>query len=158
VTKIVDYGLRNSAHHTSAGFTILEIIITMTLISSIAALGVTVGIDVYRSGTLSAERDLVVSGLEKARSMAITNTGSSDHGLYIENNKHTIFRGNSYELRNPDYDVAVPNSPRITSTGTLEFVFEQLSGDGLISGTTTLVDETGVSRDISVNAEGRINW
>ncbi len=142
----------------NAGFTLIEILITLVLITAIASLGLTVGYNVYRSTTLSAERDLMVSALEKARNLAMTNAGESDHGMYIEDNKHTIFRGSSYDSRDPDYDLEIVNSSRITSSGEAEFVFEELSGDGLLTGTTTLSDETGSSRSISVNEEGRINW
>jgi len=154
--------IKQSHHHffkkSSAGFTILEIIITSALITAIASLGITVGLDVYRSSTLSAERDVMVSALQKTRNFAMTNIGESDHGLYIENNKHTIFRGSSYEARSTDYDIEIINSSRFTSSGTLEFVFEAVSGDGLVTGTTSLTDERGVVRTISVNEEGGIDW
>jgi len=142
----------------NSGFTILEIMITSILITSIAALGLAVGFDVYRSSTLSAERDLLVSAMQKARNLAMDNVGESDHGLYIENDKHTIFQGSSYATRDEQYDLVIVNSPRFTSSGTVEFVFEELSGDGIKAGTTYLTDESGVTRSISVNSEGRITW
>jgi len=142
----------------NSGFTVLEIMIVVVMITAIASLGLTVGYDVYRSGTLSAERDIIVSSMQKARNFAITNVGESDHGIYLEDDKHTIFRGSSYATRDMSYDLEIVNSPRITSSGELEFVFEQLSGDGLMTGTTTITDDRGISRSISINEEGRINW
>lgn len=151
--KFKTSGLRHNS-----GFTVIEIIITITIITAISVLGATVGFDVYRSGTLSVERDLLVSSLEKARSFAMTNVGESSHGLYVEDNRHILFRGDSYPERNTDYDLEVVNSPKISSTGTVEFVFEQLSGDGIAHGTLTLTDDRGMSVSISVNEEGGINW
>ena len=140
------------------GFTLIEVVVVMALISGIAALGFNIGIDVYRSSSLGTERNLIVSSLEKARSLAVTNTGGSAYGLYIENNKHTIFRGTSFASRTADFDLEIENSSIITATGTTEFVFERLSGDGLASGTITLTDDTGLSRTITVNNEGGIDW
>lgn len=130
----------------------------MAFITALASLGTVVGINVYRSGTLTAERDVIVSAFEKARNLAMSNVGESDHGIYLEDNRHTIFRGSSYASRNEDADIVIVNSSRIIATGTVEFVFEQVSGDALATGTLSIIDDRGVARNISVNEEGGLNW
>jgi len=142
----------------NSGFTVLEIIIALVISSAIAALGLNVGIDVYRSGSLSSDRDTLVSALEKARNRSVTNLGESTHGVYLEENKYTIFRGPSYASRDTEYDNELVSPPTVKATGTIEYVFEQLSGDGLFPGTTTLIDDRGSSLVITVNEEGRIDW
>jgi len=149
-------------HHFSsksgAGFTLIEVIIVVVFISLVASLGLSIGIDVYRSSSLASEKDLIVSALERARSLATTNAGGMPHGVYIEDDKHTIFRGASFAARDTTFDQAIGNASLITATGTIEFVFEQLSGDGLATGTLTMTDDRGVSRTISVNEEGGLDW
>jgi len=142
----------------NSGITLIEIIIVVVLISLIASLGLSIGIDVYRSSSLASEKDLFISALERARNLAVTNVGGSAHGVYIEDGEHTIFRGTSFASRDMTYDLTIDNTPLITATGTIEFVFEQLSGDGLATGTLTITDDRGVSRAITVNEEGGLDW
>jgi len=143
---------------TSNGITLIEVIIVVAMLSLIATLGLNIGIDVYRSSSLATERDLLISALERARNLAVTNVGGSSHGVYIENDQHTIFRGSSFATRDTTYDQTIENASLITATGTVEFVFEQLSGDGLAMGTITMTDDRGVSRNVSVNKEGGLDW
>jgi len=142
----------------SEGITLIEVIIVVVLISFIASLGLSIGIDVYRSSSLAAERDLLISALERARNLAVTNVGGSAHGVYVEDDKHTIFRGASFASRDITYDLTIVNTSLVTATGTVEFVFEQLSGDGLATGTIMITDDRGVSRTVTVNKEGGLDW
>ena len=142
----------------NAGFTLIEILVVMVLVSALAGFGATVGMDIYRTNTLRSDRDLLVSTLEQARNRAVTNVGGSTHGVYIEDDKYILFRGDSYAGRNPEYDEEVPNTTSINVSGTREYVFEELTGKGLLSGSITLTDYSGSTKVVSVNEEGGLDW
>jgi prepilin-type N-terminal cleavage/methylation domain-containing protein len=147
-----------SSPKSNSGFTIIEVVIALVLGAAVAGLGLNAGIDVYRSSNLSSDRDTLISSLERARNRAMTNVGESSHGVFLENDKYTIFRGASYALRDSEFDEELVSPSTVQALGTFEYAFEQLNGDAILSGTTTLRDDRGVERVITVNPEGRIDW
>lgn len=144
-----------------AGFTLIEIMVSMAILAVLAGFGLFIAVDQYKSYALSSERNTVVSMLQKARSRALNNIGETRHGLALgpigKPTSYVAFRGATYATRNADYDEEVPMSPAVAITGVKEFVFRQLSGDGLNAGTAT-ISTTEKSLTIDVNNEGRINW
>ena len=139
------------------GLTLIEILITTTIIAVIFSLGLVFGIDFYRNYAFHSERDVIVSILEKARSRALNNINQEAHGVYFSGANHVIFQGNSYAARNSLFDLIIPKSYSAILSGLNEVVFSQLSGESNASGTITISEDGRIS-DISINNEGRITW
>lgn len=146
---------------SQTGFTVIEVIIAVTLMTFLAGIGLWVGMDVYRSYSYRSERNIFISALQKARLEAMVNLNEAKHGLYIETNRYTIFQSTStYVNRNASFDQIITPAGVITLTGNpvlpRDVVFDQLSGI-TASGTLTITD--GVrSTVISINNEGQISW
>ncbi|HEY4498247.1 MAG TPA: prepilin-type N-terminal cleavage/methylation domain-containing protein [Candidatus Paceibacterota bacterium] len=139
------------------GLTLIEVVITMAILAIIGGLGLFVSTDFYRGYILRTERDTLVSILQRQRSRALNNVSDSHHGVFLETDQYTVFQGNSYASRNPDYDEVINLPSSVVIGGINEVVFESLSGDSSASGDIT------ISRDpqtftISLNNEGRINY
>ncbi len=156
------------------GFTLLEIIVVIALITFIAGFAMIVSLDDYRGFSFRNERDVVVAVLQKARSQAMNNmcfeatgvtcTDGKAHGAYFGNDgEYVIFQGNSYATRDTAVDevIEAENAAADTS-GFTEVVFERLSGDATTnpSGTRTLTitDDRGRTSVFTVEASGRIWW
>lgn len=162
-----NYAVTNISNKTRAGFTLIEIIISVGLLAILGGLGLVMSMDSYRGHAFRNERDIIVSALQKARSQSISNmcqgdcTGGQPHGVYLEDNQYVIFQGENYETRASQYDEVI-----IAQTGTTKIegplrsvVFSQLSGQVAPSGIITISDKTGQhSSDIYVNSEGLITW
>ena len=140
-----------------AGFTLIEVVIVMTIIVFLGTFGVIVGLDTYRRSNFHSEEDTAVSLLEKARSGAINNIGESWYGVKFDDASNLIlFRGQGtpkdYVHRNSAYDLKIQKSGVLVYTGATEMVFNQLSGDS--SGGIVTIN----SSNITINNEGGIDW
>lgn len=139
------------------GFTLIEVVIVMAILAIIGGLGLFVGTDFYRSYILRTERDTLVSILQRQRSRALNNINDSHHGVFLEDDRYTVFQGDSYASRDHDYDEVV-NLPRsVTLDGITQVVFEPLSGESSAEGDITISRDPQVFT-ISLNNEGRINY
>ncbi|PJC65463.1 MAG: hypothetical protein CO020_00525 [Candidatus Colwellbacteria bacterium CG_4_9_14_0_2_um_filter_50_12] len=139
------------------GFTLLEIIIVVALFAILAALGLFIGLDLYRGYALASERSTVVNILEKARSQSVNNINQTPHGVHFTGSAYVIFQGASYASRDQSYDEVITSAPGVTAGGVTETVFTQLEGSANPTGEVT-VSNGLKSMTISINNEGRINW
>ncbi len=153
------------------GFTLIEILVVVAIVTIILALGVPIGVDTFKTYTRRSERDIVVSIFERARNMAINNIDESPHGVCFDDvgRNYVLFSGSAYDPNDSRNEpipassgVSLDNFP-ICRAGQA-IVFAQLSGD--LSPPRTLPEgelsiritqDTRVST-ISVNNAGRIEW
>src|SRR3989338_4178929 len=130
------------------GFTLVEIVVVFGLFLSI---------DFYRSYAFRAERDMLISVLQKARSQALNNIRETPHGVRLEDDSYILFQGSSYAAADHGFDQVVGAAPSISHTGLSEIVFTQLSGGANASGTIDVTDGLRTI-SISINNAGRISW
>ena len=139
------------------GFTIIEVMIAVGLITIIGSLALFVSMDFYRSYNLDAEMETIISLITRVRGRAVNNIDASSHGLYIDESSMTLFRGESYLLRNEDLDEVFPRSQAFEIEGLNEIVFDQLTGEASATGTIAISGQ-GRTAIIEINHEGRIDW
>jgi prepilin-type N-terminal cleavage/methylation domain-containing protein len=165
------------------GFTLIEIIVAVAILTIILAFGVSINFNAYTRGIFQSEESKVVSSLERMRSQALNNvcigstcTDGKKHGLCYDSGskKYIMFQGNTYTTRDSSVDISMDANSNITisaipnillcSTGS-GIVFNQLTGKlfPLLSPATNEVDinvddGTGLPKHIKINNEGRINW
>lgn len=139
------------------GFTIIEVIIAIAIITILGSIGLWVSMDAYRGYSYRSERNNFISALEKARIASMVNINEAKHGVHVDTiaKTYTIFQGNIYNAADPLNQVITASGPVIFS-GTTDVVFDQLSGM-TTAGTITISD--GIrSTVISLNNEGQISW
>lgn len=142
---------------TRNGFTVIEIVIVLALVSILAGLGLFVGLEFYRNSALEAELDILVAGLRKARAASLHNIGGVPHGLAVLGDRYVLFSGGSYALRDPALDEDIGRGVGMQTAGLEEVVFGQFSATSSASGTIALSDGMR-ERAIDINYEGRISW
>jgi len=148
---------QRTSNQSGGGFTLIEILVVLALITAIASLGVTAGIDSYQRFLFRSNVDTATSLLQKARSSAIHNIGETNHGVDFDHvpEKFVLFRGSSYLTRDSSFDLLVDRNKAITPSGLSEVVFEQLSGE-TADGDIVLTDGVRTTT-IEINHEGGIN-
>jgi len=158
------------------GFTLIEMMLVVALITILGGLGLYFGLDSLRGYSFRSDRDVLASVLQHARAEAVSNVcrggGCQDgkpHGVAIKPSdypdSYVIFQGSSYDSRTAEdknYD-AIFDAPRATKHGGSvneieEIVFDRLSGNVNTPGEMTLIDATGRTSVISINSEGQILW
>jgi prepilin-type N-terminal cleavage/methylation domain-containing protein len=139
------------------GFTLIELVVVLAIISVVLSWGLAVSFGAYRQAVLSGERDKVVSLLKKARTRALSNAHETAHGVYLDQSGYTLFEGSSYAARNVPLDEVFPGSPGIAVGGISEVVFSQLAATSTASG-TIMLGNGATNFAILVNYEGRVAW
>lgn len=136
------------------GFTLLEALMVIGILALILAVGGPIALDFYLDYQLSSEIQLLTSVLQQARNLSMINHNESDHGVYIDTTKFTIFQGSSFASRDQSQDKTFPRAQAISVSGPGELIFTALSGQ-TASSTYTLGDGRK-NKNVYVNAEGLV--
>jgi prepilin-type N-terminal cleavage/methylation domain-containing protein len=146
------------------GFTLIEVIIVIGIISILGGLSLFIDLNSYRGDAFRAERAALVTALQTARADALNNINENRHGVAIHPsgyNGYIIFEGDSYASSTHLLDEKMESSYSvdISSTSPSEIVFDQLSGNANYDGNIVLIDPARQSSTtISINHEGKISW
>jgi prepilin-type N-terminal cleavage/methylation domain-containing protein len=136
------------------GFTLLETIISVTLIAILASLGWILSITYFRDQSLRAVGDSIVNELTFSQTEAIAQTDDVAHGVAVFADKVTRFEGSSYASRDPSQDHDTEFAGSITVSGVSEFVFPAGSGAPTAGGTLTIEQNNNLAIDIAVSPYG----
>lgn len=139
------------------GFTLIEIIVVLAILTVIVSFGTVVDFSSFTSSTIENEESKIISLLQKARSRAMNNMNQTTHGVCYISPDYVIFEGTTCTSGEP-----IPANVNIASNGATIFpavIFNQLTGN-TNSATDIIIHITdGVKeRDITINNEGTINW
>ena len=111
------------------GFTLIEILITVSLISILGFFLFSIGLNFYKSQQLETQAQEILQTLRRAQSKATSVELDSSFGVYFDNvnKKYILFKGNSYSPGDP-YNEEFDLPSFITLSGLSEVVFLKLEG------------------------------
>ncbi|OGY38678.1 MAG: hypothetical protein A2418_01320 [Candidatus Brennerbacteria bacterium RIFOXYC1_FULL_41_11] len=142
------------------GFSLVEVVIVIGLISILASLGLFFSLGYYNVYVLNAETDLLATLFKKTRTRAIGNFNQSRHGVFVDsiNRQYIVFQGNSFAARDPVFDEVVGNSSsRVELSGDAEAVFDQFSGS-VNQNRVFILRISEREQRVELNALGGINY
>jgi prepilin-type N-terminal cleavage/methylation domain-containing protein len=148
---------RISSAKYSRGFTFIELLVVLSLVAFLGAIGSVASLNMISRSSLANERDLLVSLLSTARTQALANIDETAHGVHIDVTSFTVFPGVVFDpsdIKNR----SVPRSQALTVTGPTDIVFAQLSGNVLSGVGSILLEESGASESVLVNEAGGLEW
>ncbi len=137
------------------GFTLIEILLVVVLISVITAFSVPVFSSLVGSTELNESVDKVAHSLRRAQLLAESKSEDSAWGVYIDTDKVVVFAGSDYVTRDVSLDEEYMFNEQINVSGLTEVVFSELSGEPDVTGTINLANTFG-SETISLNSEGAV--
>ena len=156
----------NIFHH-ARGFTLIEILISISITIVILGFGLFVSLDMYKGYTFRSERAVLLSVLERTRSKALANLYESKYGVCLVGSEYIIFRGQICDSTLPENE-RIPANSSVSVVGieaSTPIIFDQLTGkllpqvskeDGEF--VITLDDSVHLTQYIKINNEGTINW
>lgn len=113
---------------SQAGFTLIEVMLTMALLALVALLSS----PFYGHFIFSQEVPVVTDELRgsfgKAQLYSMMGRNGEKWGVAINDGHIVLFQGNSFASRNQDLDEVFSIHPRITVSGMTEVVFEKTTG------------------------------
>lgn len=137
------------------GFTLIEIIVTIAVLTAILSFGMTINLNAFTGDIFLAEQSKIVGILERARSHAMANMFESVYGVCYNSPNYIIFRDRTACLPVSNLDEIIPADKSITITFPT-IVFNQLTGN--TTGATINIANEIKSANIVINNEGTINW
>ncbi len=139
-----------------AGFTLMEVIITITVIVIVAAIAAPSVSRSLGSSYLNTSTSKVARTLRKAQTYSLNGKEGSVWGVHYEPRLLVLFRGDSYAGRDPSFDEKFNLPQAVTVSGLGDVWFKKLRGDPSTTVTIT-VSSLGNQRMITVNQEGMID-
>ena len=135
------------------GFTLLEILIGLSILIFLIGLGLFLSMDFFRTYAFNYERNLVMSILQRARSRAMANIDQVSHGACYDpiRKAYVLFNDSSSCFTSAEI---FSISKGITNSGFSGVVFNQLDGK-TVSSSITLTDQ-GQTSTITINNEGAV--
>lgn len=140
------------------GFTLLEILLVIGIISILLVFIVPVSLDFYKSQQLEVQTQSVIQTLRRAQSKAIAIELDSSFGIHFGVSNYTLFKGGSYfeSGRDLQYDEIFDLPELINLTGLPEVVFSKFEGKPNVTGNIILSSDSDI-KTININQVGRIN-
>lgn len=150
---------------SARGLSILETVVIIGLLAFLAALGLPVAHDFTLRQDLPAARRDIVHVLRRAQLRAVLDEAAENIGVRFVSGTgtaYTLFRGSSWESRNPDVDeeyrlpsgigmtFALPDNP-----AQVDILFSRGRGQPNISG-TMYVSSGIASTTVNIGSEGQI--
>ena len=139
-----------------AGFTLFEIIVSLGILATLAAITIPYTVHLYQSYQIDTERTLMLALLREARTMSLAGNGSADHGLHVYGSDYTLFEGSTYAGRDQSKDEVFPRESAVTISGPSDIIFKYLTAR--TASVSFTLDNGTKTTNIYVNKEGRIDW
>jgi prepilin-type N-terminal cleavage/methylation domain-containing protein len=150
-------------NRNSSGFTLIEILVSFSILAILACLGLFLSMDFFRGYSFDYERNILIAVLQDARSESLANINQANHGFCFDDTKkeYVIFQGDTCDLANLLNETFPASSiidleMREDSGPVQKIIFEQLNGDS--ASTTIQLSGNSKSAIIQINEEGRISW
>lgn len=141
-----------------AGFTLVEMLLSVTIIGIITGMALPVYETFVRRNDLDLAAQNLVGALRRAETYSRASNYNSGWSVEIQSSAVTLFRGNSFLLRNTAYDESFTLPGTVTWSGLGEVQFTELSGAPNITGTVTLTSNANDNRVITINSKGMIDY
>lgn len=149
--------MRSSRFHIHHGFTLLEVMMAIGILTIIFGAGLPTSIGLLRNYVLDADRDTLVTLLQRAQNEAFANLNQASHGVEITATSFVGYQGSSYASRDTTKDIVFPRSKLVTTAGDVEVNFSAIKAQ-VAAGKTITLNNTIKTETVTVNPEGMIDW
>jgi prepilin-type N-terminal cleavage/methylation domain-containing protein len=141
-----------------AGFTLLEVLLSVAIMSLLAGLSLPVYESFARRNDLDVTTQSTVNAIRRAESYARAVQGDSLWGVKFQASGMTLFKGATYAARDTSFDEVITVPGAVTVSGLSEVDFAKVTALPNTTGTVTLTSTTNDTRTITLNAKGMVDY
>lgn len=145
-------------YKNDAGFTLLEILLSVAIITILAGISLPVYGAVVNRNQLETSSQQIVMSLRRAQTYARGVNRNSQWGVRMETGQAVLFKGDSYAARDVNFDERVAIPGNMTLSGLSEVVFAKLSAAPSTTGTLTVTLNNNETRRITLNGQGMVEY
>lgn len=141
------------------GISLIEYLLVVIGISILFVFVLAISLDFYKDQQLQNYTQEILQSLRRAQLKSMSVELDSNFGVYITDNKYTLFKGNFYNEigRDTQYDEVFDLSGLITiQDSPKEVIFSRIEGNPNTAG-SIILNSDNQSRVITINEIGRIN-
>ena len=143
--------------HSSRGFTILEMLLAISVIGVLTGFSAPIVARLQRSNDLETAQRSLIQAHRRSQQLARSSINDQTWGVKVQTGLVTTFVGISYATRDTTYDEDFQISNAISISGLNETVYNKTTANPSGVGTTTL-QNNGQTKVITVNAKGTIDY
>ena len=144
--------------HKKTGFTLIEVLLSITLITVLAGIAVPTYYSLLYRNDLDVAKNQMVQSLRRAEVLSLASDGDSTWGVKIQSGSVIIFKGLNYANRDIKYDEVYQIANSIAPSGLTEVVFLKLTGFPQSTGTVILTSQNNETRSITINSKGQASY
>lgn len=140
------------------GFTMIEILLSMAVLSIIVGIGSPIYQSFQNRNNLDITTTTIVQTMRRAQVLAQSVDGDTSWGVKIQSGSIVLFQGVNFETRDPEFDEMFDLPTSITPSGLPEIIFTKFTGLPQITGSIVLTYNINETRNITINEKGTINF
>ncbi|MEK7639721.1 MAG: type II secretion system protein [Patescibacteria group bacterium] len=142
---------------SGAGFTLIEVLLSVALIGLIASIGAVVYQQLQNRNALDVAAVTVATQYRRAQALSRAADADTTWGVRVNAGTLTLFQGTSFATRVSAFDEVSTLSSSITPSGLVEVIFAKLTGLPQATGTLTLTGPND-TRTLTLNAQGTVSY
>jgi len=146
------------------GFSLIEILIVVGILAFLIGAVLVIMNSFQRGKVLDSAAEEIINSLRLAQSRTLASEGASSYGIYFENNKFTLFKGNFFNAALPDNEIhQLPPTLIISqinlTDATSSVAFARLTGYAQSYGTIKVEMTTDASQNriIYIDSSGTVS-
>ena len=143
---------------TTAGFTLLEILLVLAIITIILAFSFPAFSGLTSNGDARIAKTTVASSLHRAQMNSRAISHDSSWGVYVETGQLTLFAGDSYASRDEGLDQLYDLPAAVEISGDNEIIFTKVFGLLEETATITFTSQINEVTDLTVNSRGTVDF
>lgn len=143
------------------GFTLIEILITIAIVSILTAITVNYFNDLRQDKALLGVSETISAYLEETKTNSQAGLNGEKHGIKFATSTYTIFEGSSYDVDDPNNkELTIDSDFEIeTNLTDNEIIFSRINGEPNNFGTVTiyLTNDHNIFKEVIVGELGDIS-